>query len=69
MTTEKFSYDPECAALAEHFLWDEEWLKPTHRRVVVPLLAQAIQDAVELWLTGQPDADTVAAITKASEVA
>lgn len=49
MSNPKYSYDPACETLAEHFLAD----KPSH-----PLdkceLAQVIQDAVESWFDREP---------------
>lgn len=46
MAKPRFSYDPRCEELAEHFLNAE-----THDGEHVRKLAQTIQDAIEDWLT------------------
>jgi hypothetical protein len=52
MSKPTYSYDSECERLAEHFLRDQ----PTAHPMFKCELAQAIQDAVEAFLSIQEDA-------------
>lgn len=54
MTEPRYSYDDECEVLALHFLD----VRPDPKDISD--LAQALQDAVEMWFAGRPRADVIA---------